>query len=139
MAVSIYNNAKEALLNADIDLTSDTIKCMLTSGHTVDIDNDAYYSDVSSDEVSGTGYTAGGATLANKSVTQDDTNDKAVFDADDVTWSSSTITADGAILYKDTGNGSTSPVIAYFPFTSASSSNSDFTVQWSSSGILDLS
>ncbi len=139
MAVTFFNNAKEAILNGDIDLTNDTIKVMLTSGYTMDADNDNYYSDVSASEVSGTGYTAGGQALSNKSVTQDNTNDLAKFDADDVTWSNSTITADGAIIYKDTGTGSTSPVIAYYPFTSASSSNSDFTLQWNSNGIFTLS
>jgi hypothetical protein len=62
-----------------------------------------------------------------------------VFDADDVVWTSSTITARGAVLYKDTGTPSTSPLICYIDFGSNKSSNgADFTIQWSSSGILKL-
>ena len=88
-------------------------------------------------EISGTGYTAGGATLANKSVTKDNTNDQSVFDADDVTWSNSTLTARGAVLYKDTGTPATSSLIKYFDFvTDQSSTAAPFTVQFNAAGIL---
>jgi len=140
MANVIYNAFKKNIMNGSIDLDSDTIKVMLvTSSYTPDQDNHDYKDDVTN-EVSGTGYTAGGATLANKSVTQDNTNDKGVFDADDVTWSNSTITARGAVLYKDTGDASTSPLICYFDFgEDKSSSSGDFTIQWNADGILNLS
>ena len=140
MANVVYNAFKKNIMNGSIDLDSDTIKVMLvTSSYTPDQDNHDYKDDVTN-EVSGTGYTAGGAALSNKSVSQDNTNDKGVFDADDVTWSSSTITARGAVLYKDTGDDSTSPLICYFDFGSdKSSSNGDFTIQWNADGILNLS
>lgn len=140
MANTVYNSFKKDLLAANIDLDADTIKVMLvTSSYTPDPDNHDYINDVNSYEVSGTGYTAGGATLSNKSVTQDNTDDEGVFDADDVTWSNSTITARGAVLYKDTGNTSTSPLICYFDFGSdQSSSNGDFTIQWNAEGILNV-
>lgn len=139
MADVVYNGFKKHIMDGTIDLDTDTIKvALVTSSYTPDVDNHVYWSDVTN-EVTGTGYTAGGATLANPSVTQDNTNDKGVFDADDVTWSSSTITARGAVLYKDTGSASTSPLICYFDFGSdKSSSNGDFTIQWSADGIISL-
>lgn len=139
MANIIYNAFKKNIMNGSIDLDTDTIKVMLvTSSYTPNQDLHDYKDDVTN-EVSGSGYTAGGATLSNKSVTQDNTNDKGVFDADDVTWTNSTITARGAVLYKDTGTPATSPLICYFDFGSdQSSSNGDFTISWSSSGILSL-
>lgn len=126
-------------MNGSIDLDTDTIKVMLvTSAYTPDQDVHDYKDDITN-EVSGTGYTAGGATLANKTVTQDNTDNEGVFDADDVTWSSSTITARGAVLYKDTGTASTSPLICYFDFGSdKSSSNGNFTIQWNAEGIINL-
>jgi len=126
-------------MNGSIDLDTDTIKVMLvTSSYTPNQDTHEFKSDVTN-EVTGTGYTAGGATLSNKSVTQDNTDDEGVFDADDVTWSNSTITARGAVLYKSTGNDATSPLICYFDFgENKSSSNGDFSIQWNSEGIINL-
>jgi len=80
-------------MNGALDLDTDTIKVMLvTSSYTADQDAHTKRSDITN-EVSGTGYTAGGASLANKAVTADNTDNEGVFDADDLTWSSSTITA----------------------------------------------
>ena len=137
MADTIYNRFFANLMNKEVDLEADTIKvALLTSSYTINKDHNTW-SDVSANEVSGTGYTAGGATLANKSVTQDDTNDQATFDADNVTWSSSTITARYAVLYDSTLTND--DLIAIFDFGSdKSSSNGDFTLQFSSDGILSL-
>ena len=138
MANVVYNSFKKKIMDGSIDLDTDTIKvALVTSSYSPDKDNHDFFDDVQSYEVSGDGYTAGGATLNNKSVTQDNTNDRGVFDADDVTWSNSTITARGAVLYKDTGDPSTSPLICYFDFgEDKSSSNGDFTIQWNADGIL---
>ena len=58
------------VMNGSIDLDTDTIKVLLvTSAYTPDQDTHTKHSDVTN-EVSGTGYTAGGATLANKSLRQ---------------------------------------------------------------------
>ena len=110
MASVVYNNYKEDCLNGNVDLTNDTIKvALVTSGYTVNIDTHAFFSDITN-EVSGTGYTAGGETLS-VTVSQDNTDDEGVFDATDVTWASSVITARGAVVYKDTGNAATSNLL----------------------------
>jgi septal ring-binding cell division protein DamX len=127
-------------MNGSLNLSGDTIKVMLvTSGYTPNVDTHDYRDDVTN-EVSGTGYTAGGATLANKTVTQDNTNDRAAFDADDATWASSTITARGAVVYKARGGAaSADELLCYFDFGSDQiSSSGNFTLQWSSSGIVLL-
>lgn len=139
MANVIYNNYKLELLDADIDHESDTIKvALVTSTYTPDQDAHDFFDDVTN-EVSGTGYTSGGATLANKTTTVDNTDNEAVFDADNVTWSSSSITARGAVVYKDTGNTATSPLICYFDFGSdQTSSSGDFTISWNAEGIVNI-
>lgn len=139
MASVVYNSYKKYALNGGVDLDTDTIKVgLVTSAYSPNIDTDEFYSDITN-EVSGTGYSAGGEALANKSVTQDNTDNEGVFDADDVTWAASTITARGAFLYKDTGVAATSPLICYFDFTTdKSSSSGNFTLQWDAEGILNL-
>ena len=138
MASGIYNRYKANLMNKVVDMEADTIKCaLLSSSHSFNADNNTW-SDISANEVSGTGYTAGGASLTTPAVTQDDTNDKAVFDADDVSWSNSTITAHFAVLYDDTLTND--DLIACFDFGSdKSSSSGSFTIQWDSNGIIELS
>lgn len=126
-------------MDGSIDLDTDTIKvALVTSSYTPDQDTHEDFADVTN-EITGTGYTAGGAALANKAVTKDTTDNEGVFDADDVTWSSSTITARGAVVYKDSGTASTSWLVCYLDFGSdQSSSSGNFTIQWNAEGILNL-
>jgi len=140
MANIVYNSFKKKIADGSIDLDSDTIKVMLvTSAYLPDVDNHDFKDDITN-EVSGTGYTAGGQALANKAVIQDNSGDKAIFDADDLIWTNSTITARGAVIYKDTGVASTSPLICYIDFGSDKSSyGGDFKIEWSSQGILSFS
>ena len=78
-------------------------------------------------EVSGTGYTAGGATLSSQAVAYDSSNNVAYFDAADPSWSSATITARGALIYNNTKSNAS---IAVLDFGSDySSSNGTFQVQ----------
>lgn len=139
MADVIYNAFKKNIMNGGIDLDTNTIKVMLvTLSYTPDQDTHEDRADVTN-EVSGTGYSAGGATLANTAVTQDNTDNEGVFDADDVTWSSSSITARGAVLYKSTGTASTDLLICYLDFGSdKTSSSGNFTIQWNAEGIVNL-
>jgi hypothetical protein len=139
MADVIYNSYKKDQMNGSIDLDTDTIYVMLvTSSYTPNQDSHSVRNDVTN-EVSGTGYTAGGAEITNKQVTQDDTDDEGVFDGADVTWGTSTITARGAVIYKSTGAITTDNLIAYIDFgADKSSSAGDFTIQWSTEGIINL-
>ncbi len=74
--MSVVNTAKKKFGDGDIDWLVDTIKCMiLNSTHTTNIDTQEFIDDVSANEVSSTGYTAGGETLASKTSTVDNTND----------------------------------------------------------------
>ena len=144
MANVVYNSAKADLMDGTLDLDIDTIKVVLvTSTYTPDIDTHTQYSHITN-QVTGDGYTAGGATLADKTVSVDTVNNRGVFDATNTTWSTSTITARGAILYKyvdDGGNpAATSPLLCYFDFLAdKESSSGDFTIQWDDVGILTLS
>lgn len=139
MADVIYNSYKGKVLGAAIDHDTDTIKvALVTSSYTPDQDTHDFFDDVTN-EVTGTGYTAGGATIGSPTITVDTTDNEGVFDGADVTWTTSTITARGAVVYKSTGTASTSALICYLDFGSdQSSSAGDFTIQWGAEGIINL-
>ena len=135
----IYNSFKQKIQDGSLDLDTQTIKvALVTSAYTPDQDLHEDFADITN-EATGTGYTAGGAALANKAVTKDNTDNEGVFDADDVTWASSTITARGAIIYYSSGTPATSWLIAYIDFGSdKSSNNGNFTISWNAEGILNI-
>jgi hypothetical protein len=142
MASVIYNRFKQGVLAGDYDLDNaavDVKVALVTSTYTPDIDTHEDYADLTNEVANGNGYTTGGAVLANKAVTKDTTDNEGVFDADNVTWSNSTITARGAVVYVDTGTDSTSLLIAYFDFGEDKvSSAGDFIIQWATEGIINI-
>ncbi len=139
ITAALYNNFKKNIMNGVINLASDTIKVMLTtSSYAPNIDTHEFKSSVTN-EVASAGYTAGGATLANKAVTTDTTDDEGVFDADDVVWSAVTLTTRYAVIYKSTGVDATSPLLGYIDFgADQAAAGTDFTIRWATEGILNL-
>jgi len=82
-----------------------------------------------SNEISGTGYSAGGGTLTNVTPTTSGTT--ALTDFADLTFSSSTLTARGALIYNTTtsgGSGTTDTVLVLDFGSDKSSSSGDFTI-----------
>ncbi len=119
---------KVALLNGEMDFSSDTSQsfkiALYTSDATLDDSTTAYST---TNEASGTGYTAGGNTLTIATNPTNATSGTiAYLDFSDTTWTSSTITARGALIYK---SGGTNPAVAVLDFgADKSSSNSTFKV-----------
>lgn len=133
---TLYTSLPAKLANAEIDWDTDTIKVALTtSAYTPAQDTHDYFNDVTN-EVTGTGYTAGGATLGSKTITQNDGANRQTFDAADTSWTTSTITARYAVIYKSTGTAATSPLIGWVDFGSDQSSTAGtFQIQWNAAGI----
>lgn len=131
----VFNNFKERVLLGEVDLVDDTLKvALIDSGWTQTVDGEVTYATVSGDELSGTGYSAGGETLGTKSVTQEDANDRASFDAADTVWSSIDAgTPATAFLYDDTHASDIG--IAYWELTKPTNGG-DYTLQWHGNGIL---
>lgn len=140
MAATIthYNYFKKFLVDGSgIDLVNDTIKLALcTSSYTPDIDTHDYFDNITN-ELSGGGYTSGGNTLDNFSLTVDTTNDRLKIDADDESFTSLTGTnVRYGIIYKSTGTASTSPLIAYVDFgENKTFANGTLTFTWHSNGV----
>lgn len=129
-----------AQISAAINMASDTFKLMLlTSSHTPDIDAEVFIDDVSANEVSASGtYSAGGGTLTVSGST-DDTDDEGVWDATDISFTSATITARYAPIYKDSGTPSTSPICPVIDFGSNQTSTAGtFAIAFAAEGILNL-
>jgi len=122
---------KTELLEGKHDFTNgaDTMKLALfTSSATLNAATTDYST---TNEVSGTGYSAGGGTLVNVTPTSSGTT--AFTDFNDLTFSSSTITANGAMIYNtQTGGGSgTTDAVVILAFGSdKTSTNGDFTIQF---------
>ena len=141
MPSKLYGQFLSQALNKEIDWDTDTIKvALLSNAYTPDQDAHNYLDDVVANEVSGTGYTAGGNTLANKTNAYNSATNVIVLDADDTTWSSSTITARYAVIYDATpATNATRPLIGYVDFGSdQSSSNGNFTITWDATGIVRI-
>lgn len=134
-----YGQALKAALNKEIDFDTDTIKVMLCTSTYAPNQDTHVYKDVSvTNEVTGTGYTAGGAALTTKTITYDGATNVVKLDADDVTWASSTITARYAVIYDDSP-ASNKPLLGYVDFgADQSSNNGNFTITWDAAGILKI-
>lgn len=142
-AIVFYNDFKEQLGKKIHDLVNDTIKITLHTGYTPNIDSHQVWADVSSTEYgTGSGYTAGGKTLASKTVTQDNTNDRMAFDAADVTWTAlgalSPATPSHAIIWNDTPSSPADPLIGYIELGSTATNGGDYTIQFNANGIFTL-
>ena len=141
MAVTakMYGNALLKALNKEVNYLTDTINLMLcTSAYVPDQDAHIYKSSITN-EVVGTGYTAGGATLTTKTMTYDSATNTITLDADDVVFASSTITARYAVVYDATGTDSTSTLLGYIDFgADQTSSAGSFTITWDAAGIFAI-
>lgn len=102
--------------------TADTFYMALyTSSATLDATTTAYSA---TNEVSGTGYSAGGQALTTVAPTSSGTT--AYLDFDDETWTTATITARGALIYNSTQSNK---AVAVLDFGSDKTSTAgDFTV-----------
>ena len=121
MATSFKQELMQALHNFN-NPGGNTFKvAMYTSSANLGATTTAYST---SNEVSGTGYTAGGNTLA--AVTPTSSGTTAFTDFAGTTWTSATITANGALIYNSTNGNRAVAVLAFGG--DKTSTNGDFTI-----------
>lgn len=119
----LTDSFKQELLSGTHDFTGDTFKIALyTSSASLSRSTTTYSV---TNEVSGTGYTAGGATLTGASIAF--SSGVAYVDFDDVTWAASDITARGAMIYN---SSKSNKAVFVLDFGSDRTSNPDFTVKF---------
>jgi hypothetical protein len=120
---------KVGILSADFDFDTGTTQvfkiALFTSAATLSAATTAYST---SNEVSGTGYSAGGNILTVSQVPTS-SGTTAFIDFADTTWSTATITARGALIYL--ANGTTNPAVAVLDFGGDKTSTAgNFTIQF---------
>jgi hypothetical protein len=107
MASLIYNSALRDEAIGGINYSTDTFKVMLvTSAYTENKDTHLKRSDVTN-EITGTGYTAGGNAATVTVGAVDTVNDRVDITLGGTTWPTSTITARKAVYYKSRGGAAT--------------------------------
>jgi hypothetical protein len=139
MASVIFNRFFMALGLGLINLDTDAVRVSLVDSGYTPVKTDTWWgtADPWAHEVTGDAYTAGGMAVANTTLVQDNTNALVKYDADDCTWTTSTITAKAAVLWDSTP--ATKDLIACYEFTEdKSSANGNFTIQWSASGLMEF-
>jgi len=100
----IYNAAVRNIATGVIDLDTDTFWAMLTtSAYAENKDTHDFRDDVTANEVTGAGYTAGGKVITVSVAAVDTANDRVVATIGPVDWTSSTITARKMVVYKRRG------------------------------------
>ena len=128
MAISqaMCSSFKQELLEAKhnfLNSGGNTFKIALyTSSASLGASTTSY---TTSNEVSGTNYKAKGNTLTRVNPSLDGTN--AITDFADTTWSSSTITARGALIFNEDTSGDTSVLVLDFGADKTSTAG-DFTI-----------
>ncbi|HEY5411100.1 MAG TPA: hypothetical protein VIJ94_10285 [Caulobacteraceae bacterium] len=128
MASLIYDSFMDDLCKGNIVPSSDTFYGMLvTSSYTPSKGSDTKRSNVTN-ETSGTGYTAGGTSVA-VTLTSDTTLHKETIAFADAVWTSSSITAAAIVVYKHRGGlSSADNLVCYGDFGgSVTTSSGTFT------------
>jgi hypothetical protein len=132
VTISLYNHTAKLFADGS-NAVGDTYKVKLFSAATFNATHTTETA-AGGTEISGNGYTTGGATLAGVAVTTVTTND-AMFDANDVTWSASGGSI--AAAYGRVYNSTDSTPLAFIDFggTETAGDGTDFKIVWNASGI----
>lgn len=142
---TVYGAAIEGLAKGSIDLDTDTFVATLhSSSYTPSSDADDTWSDIKTTELStGSGYTAGGVALTSVSVTRSGAT--VTFDADDVSWTSSTLTAKYVVITKRAGGSLADAdlLLGYAQLETGgggtvSTTNGTLAVNWNASGLFTI-
>ena len=135
MASSNFRNFARNLALGRHVFGTDTAKVLLVSSIPSEANLDAWISraDVTN-EITGTGYTAGGIAQAYTLDALDTTNNRQSITFTNITngWTSATFSAVGAIIFKNSGTASTDYLIDFIDFGgTVSCSSGSFSVTYS--------
>ncbi|MEV8638086.1 hypothetical protein AB0395_41185 [Streptosporangium sp. NPDC051023] len=124
-------------LAVDFDAENHKI-ALFTNSITPNFSSDTAYgvSPYNSGESSGAGYTAGGQLLTGTALSESPTG-TIKWAADNMQWTSSTITAKGALIYADALAGNNAIVLINFG-SDFSTVSGTFLITWNSAGVFNL-
>lgn len=117
-----YGRFMQEVFNGVYDVTNDTTKvALLTSSYTPDLNAHIFLSDVNANEVTGSGYTAGGQTLSIDGSGYD--SGTTTVTAEDLTWPNLTAVFRYAVIYQVKSTAATSNLMGLVDFGSDRSYN----------------
>lgn len=135
----MYGQFLSAMAGKTVNLNSDAVKVMLASAsYTPNQATDAFQSALGANEISGTGYTAGGTALTGTSLTN--AANVLTLAAANTAWPTATFTARYAVIV-DTqpGSAATNPLIGYIDFgANQSPSGVTFQINWTSGQVFQI-
>lgn len=135
VTVSFYNHTRKLFANGEVGLAD--LKVMLLSNLASFTATNTVVGDVSANEVSGNGWTAGGEAIASAAVTVANTNEAKLDGADiSVTATGGTIgPASYAVIYDD--DVTTKNLLFWIDFGGAQEAgvSTDFKILWNAAGI----
>ena len=139
MAISqaVCNVFKQELLkgNHDFDGGATYYIALYTSSATLGATTTAYATGNEVTNSSGSAYTAGGKALTSPTVTGGASATTAFVDFADISWTSASFTANGALIYRQDGGGPTNDAVVVLAFGGDfTASNGTFTVQFPTAG-----
>lgn len=151
----IPDRTKTEYFRTNIDYANDTFRVALlkeTTEYSPDSVNHEFVSDVldngtTGEEFDDTNYSR--KTLSNVTITEDNTDNEGVWDADDVTWTDlgGSQTIEAILVYKQVGGDDTTPgdddIIRVLDDSEESdlplvTNGGDVTITWNSEGIINI-
>ena len=122
-----------------VDWVTDTIKCSLhTTTYVPNQDTHVFFSDATNELSTAGGYTAGGLALSGKSTSYDAATNESRLIAANAQWTGATFACRYALVWKDTGTASTSPLLGYVDLGAQSITGGTFTITWDATGVLKI-
>jgi hypothetical protein len=135
-----YSEGIKDLINGDIAWDTSSFKVMLvTSSYTFDPDHS--HRDEVTNEITNTGYTAGGNALTTVAAAEDAAGNEIECDATDVTFTSLAAGDQpyAAIIYYDSGAPATDTLVAYCVLTTPPAPDgNNYIVQWDAEGVFKI-
>lgn len=132
----VYGLSQKVMLDRLLALGTPKVM-LINQSYVPNQDTDQYVNAVSANQASGTGYVAGGLTLNNVVTAYTAATNVANLDADDISGIS--VSCVWAVVYVDTGNPATSPVLSYTDLSEGAGTNVTVTgITWSTSGIVGI-
>ncbi|MBZ4564628.1 hypothetical protein GBQ45_14290 [Mycobacterium avium subsp. hominissuis] len=139
MTAALYGGFLQSLANKQINLNTDSFHVMLLGSGYTPSDAHRYQSDIAAQEITGTGYTAGGQALS--SVTTSYASNTLTFTANNISWGpDSTISAQYAAIVDVTpGAAASNPLIGYVNYGElVSDTDGTFEIDWNAAGIFQI-
>lgn len=137
MANQVYNSFKAGLLSGQYNLGTANIMLMLCSGAYTFSHSHTVTGNITSEVVSA-GYTKGGKKINGTTVSIDSVDNEAVLSGLPVVFSGLSTSLAYGIVYVSGATPSTSYLMLQLDFGSQTVTSADFTVNWNSEGIYNL-